>query len=224
MPDPLSAGVGIFTLQGRGQVDGTVTPLQVTLVDFPNLLQVRLDRLNQAFGQHGDSILGAFPIANDDVLVLIIDILDAQTQTFEQPQSAAIEQLNRQAVFGRHALDDCSGFLFGQHGRYPLRPLGWCCVDRFDVDVYVEHIPVKEEDTAEGLILGRGGYFLVDGKMGQESFNFGRAHVLGVALFVKEYVTLDPVDIGILGADGVMLAPQGVTHAIEQFGIFCHDI
>jgi hypothetical protein len=28
---------------------------------------------------------------------------------------------------------------------------------------------------------------------------------------------LDPVDISLLGADGVMLAPDDVSHLIEQF-------
>jgi len=40
-------------------------------------------------------------------------------------------------------------------------------------------------------------------------------------LAVVDDKSLDAVDIGPLGADGVMLAPDDVSHLIEQFGFVC---
>ena len=56
---------------------------------------------------------------------------------------------------------------------------------------------------------------LFDGQVGEESFDFGGAHLVGVALVVEEDEAADPVDVGLFGADGVVFDPDGVTDLIE---------
>ncbi len=52
--------------------------------------------------------------------------------------------------------------------------------------------------------------------MGEERFYLWGAHILRVAFVVEEDEALDPVDVGLLGADGVVLAADGVSNLIEQ--------
>ena len=76
---------------------------------------------------------------------------------------------------------------------------------------------VEEKKCAEGLVLGGGGHVALHGQMGEEGFHLCGAHVLGVALVVEKDVAFDPVDVGLLGADGVVLQADDVANLIEQF-------
>ena len=65
----------------------------------------------------------------------------------------------------------------------------------------------------------------MDRKVGEERLNLYHAHVLGVTLAVKENVASDPLEIGLFGANQVMLLPDNVTHLIEQlWWLLWHDL
>ncbi len=53
--------------------------------------------------------------------------------------------------------------------------------------------------------------------MGEEGFNFGATHVLGMALVVKQNMARDPVDVSFLGADGIVFEAYGIADLIEEF-------
>ena len=57
----------------------------------------------------------------------------------------------------------------------------------------------------------------MDGQVGEEGFDFGDTHLLGVAFVVEEDEAFDPANVCLFGADGVMLAADGITHLIEEF-------
>ena len=44
---------------------------------------------------------------------------------------------------------------------------------------------------------------------------FRDAHLKGMALFVEEDIALDPIDVSLLGANGIVLDPDSVTHLIQ---------
>ena len=70
----------------------------------------------------------------------------------------------------------------------------------------MEDLAVKEEEGAQGLLLGGGGEVFLHVQVGQECFHIGGGHFGGVAYIVKVDVALDPGGVGLLGADGVVLA------------------
>jgi len=51
--------------------------------------------------------------------------------------------------------------------------------------VLVEHLAVEEEESAQGLILGRGVDLFIDGQMGEERFRFVGAHLGRMAPVVE---------------------------------------
>ena len=54
-------------------------------------------------------------------------------------------------------------------------------------------------------------------QVGQECFYFGSAHFGRMTHAVEKDVALDPVDVGLLGADRVMLEADGVANLIQKF-------
>ena len=60
-----------------------------------------------------------------------------------------------------------------------------------------EHIVVEEEDGAEGLALGTGGYLSDHRGVGQEGVDLGGAHFVRVPLLVEEDEAAAPVVVGV---------------------------
>ncbi len=57
----------------------------------------------------------------------------------------------------------------------------------------------------------------MDGEVGEECLDFGRAHVFGVAFVMEEDVAFNPVFVGLLGAVGVVFGANGVGDLVEEF-------
>lgn len=74
---------------------------------------------------------------------------------------------------------------------------------------------IKEEDGAEGLILGGGRDVAFGGEVGEELPDLGGAHFFGVAFVVKEDVVFDPLCVGLFGAGGIALEAQGFAVLVE---------
>jgi hypothetical protein len=109
----------------------------------------------------------------------------------------------------------------GEHDRHPGRPLG--PLDALHVRQFdAQHLEVEEEERAECLVLRRGGDGAVGGEVREELADLVRAHLCGVALAVVEDEALDPVDVGALGADAIMVQPQAPPHLLEKGWSFGH--
>ena len=73
---------------------------------------------------------------------------------------------------------------------------------------------VKEEQGAERLILGGDGDVFIGCEVRKEGFNFGGTHFGGVAFVVEEDEAADPLDVGLLGAVGIVAGAQGGAHLV----------
>ena len=61
------------------------------------------------------------------------------------------------------------------------------------VERLVQNMAIEKEQSAERLILCGSGNVLIHGEIGQEGLHLGCAHLLGMALVMKEDEALDPV-------------------------------
>jgi len=85
------------------------------------------------------------------------------------------------------------------------------------INVLLQDVTVQEENGREGLGLGGGGDVAVDGQVGEEGGDFGRAHVFGVAELVEVNKAFDPIDVGVFGAAGIMFDADGGAELVEEF-------
>ena len=77
------------------------------------------------------------------------------------------------------------------------------------------HVSIQEQDCAERLVLGGCSDLALVRQVGNESLHFVSCHVVGMALVVEEDEALDPVDISLLGAVGIVLHAQDFTSLIQ---------
>src|SRR3954469_26047776 len=77
-----------------------------------------------------------------------------------------------------------------------------------------EDLLIEKKQSAEGLILGRSADLAVDGKMGKKRGDFFFAHLGRVPFLVKENEAASPIQVGLLGPDGIALYPQMPADAV----------
>jgi len=80
----------------------------------------------------------------------------------------------------------------------------------------VEYLAIQEQEGAEGLVLCRSGDVFLDSQVGEIGFDLGSAHLGRVTHVVEVNVTLDPADVGLLGAIGIVFEADGITDLIQQ--------
>ena len=114
-----------------------------------------------------------------------------------------------------HGADDAQRFALGEDRRQAFRLAGTNCVDR--PDFLLQNLALEEKQRTEGLILGGGRDVAVNSQVGNESLDFGAAHFFRVAFVVEEDEALDPVQIGVFRADGIVLRLKRFACQVEEF-------
>jgi hypothetical protein len=77
----------------------------------------------------------------------------------------------------------------------------------------VEHLAIEEKEGAEGLVLCRGGDVFLDSQVGEKGLDLRSAHLGRVTHVVEIDVALDPADVGLLGAIGIVFEADGIPSA-----------
>lgn len=84
-----------------------------------------------------------------------------------------------------------------------------------EIEFSLEHLLVKKQQRAEGLILSRGSDMFFDSEMRKEFADLFLAHVARMAFAMKENVPSNPLRVRLLGADRIMLHLQMPADAVE---------
>jgi len=114
LPAPFSVGVGVVLFKIVGKVDGAVTLVQVAPVEFFNVLQVFLERSDEAVWKHGEVVYFAFGVAHGDLAVVKVNVYDAQAQALDQAQPRTVEQPGDELIDARHGSEYHFNLFFGE--------------------------------------------------------------------------------------------------------------
>ena len=206
----------VFLFDGGGEVDVAVARFQVALVAHADTAQVFSEGGEEAGGEHGHAGYFSGVVADVDLAIVKIEVLDTEAEALDQPQAEAEYEFGDELVGAGHGGDHGHGFFSGEDDGQVVG--GFFGPDGGDGgQVYLEHLVVEEQDGAEGLVLGGGRDVFIHGQVGEEGFDFGVAHRFGVAFVVEQDVSFDPLGVGLFGADGVLFISDGVTDLVEQF-------
>ena len=188
------------------------------------MLDLAAEGFDQGGRQEGGPVLAALAVADDDVHLVEIDILDPQPEALHQPEAGPVQQAGGEPGGAVELGQDGAGLLAAEDGRQPLGGLGPHGLALDPCQRLSQDDLVEEEQGAEGLVLGGGGQVLLDRQMGQEGDDFGLGHLEGMPLAMEQDESLRPVDVGVLGADAVMQSPGGLADLVQQLGHVGHRL
>lgn len=80
----------------------------------------------------------------------------------------------------------------------------------------MEHLAIEKEQGTEGLVLCRSGNVFLDGQVGEKGFDLESAHFGRVTHIVEVDVALDPANVGLLRALGMVFEADGIMDLIQQ--------
>ena len=186
--------------------------LRVQALDAAQML---LERLDEGIGQHRHAVLIPFGVAHEDGAALAVQVLHAQTEGLRQAQAVAVEQLRQQLMDAGELGDNAVHFFFGEHGRQIVRLAGPHCLDGVS-QLLMQDVAVEEEERGEGLVWGGGGDMPCGRQVGEKGRHLGAAELTRMAMAVVVNEALDPVQGGLLGADGIVFAADRIPHDIEE--------
>jgi hypothetical protein len=175
---------------------------------------MRFQLLLDTVRQERHAIFHALAIANHDLVVTKINILDPKAQTFHQPKSCSIKELYDQPVNIEKCCDCLSRFLPGQYRRYSSSSFGSHCLNVI-AQICAQHLFIKKQQSIERLILRGGGHFQIGGQIRQKIFNLLRAHILGMTFVIIQDKPSYPGDVRLFCPPGIVLRPDDLTHLIQ---------
>jgi hypothetical protein len=81
----------------------------------------------------------------------------------------------------------------------------------------LQDLAIQKQQRAKSLILRGSGHLAFRGQMSQKLAHLLCAHFVRMPFAVKEDETLNPIQIDLLGAQGIMLEADGLTDPIKEF-------
>lgn len=176
--------------------------------------QMRLERRDQLIGEHGNAVFESLAVMNEDHMLVEIDILHAQAQDFHKAQTAPVEQLGHEQMLTGEPAEDAMYLLFREHGGQAEGTLG---ADELEgsIETFLQDVAEKENQSVQCLVLGGRGDLLADGEVGEEGRDLRLGEPLGRERGLECQKASDPIDVGLLGADGIMFTANDGVETVE---------
>src|SRR5713101_6904167 len=180
-----------------------------------------MEQFHCSLWQHRPPVPLSLRVANHNLSSREIEILHAQRQSLQQPQSRSVQQQRDQVRHTRDVLQHRPYLVDGQDHRNAqgtlrthqiIEPWQWI----------VENHAVEKEQRAQGLILRCRTYPALHREVGQELIDLRTTHRRRVPLSMKDNKAPYPQDVCLLGPRTEMTNTRGGTHAIEKLRLLIH--
>jgi hypothetical protein len=134
---------------------------------------------------HCDAVFVSLSLANGDLTAFKVQVLDAQTQHFEQPQAATAQQHRNEPLVARQVRHEARNLI---HREDDGEPLGATRTNDAlnSIERLHQHMLVEKEERGQRLILGGCGDVFLNGQVGQEAIDIVFAELPRVPTVVKQ--------------------------------------
>ena len=198
-----------------GKEDLPVPSGQILFVKKLDLFKMVLKQGKEGFRESRDAVFGSFPRTNSNTLQPVIDVMGSQPDGLADSLSASIKQLDDQLWDPLEESNDPPHLLTRQDHRDIHSFPG---PDRVDLFFHpcLEDLLVQEDQGVYRLILRGGGDVPIHRKMSKELFDllFPVLKLLSALHVVGLHITLDPLNIGALGMDRVVMRTHNVSNLL----------
>ena len=217
-PGELGGGVGVFSQEGEGEVDGGTVGLELLVMLLSESREFFLEGGLEAVWEWHDAVFPSFGVVDLDGSVVKIEVFDAEGHGFADAQAGSIHDLGGDFPGALELLKELPNFLTAQDGGRALVFAG--LHGRLDDEFAVlEDGPVQEDEGIEGLLLGGGGDVPLEDEVVEVGSDGVRAQVLGgvaLPLVGEVEVGRDPLAVCFLGGDGFSGEAKGFAGAIQD--------
>jgi hypothetical protein len=167
--------------------------------------------------QHGDAVLASLAVADGDLAAVEVEVLDAQSGAFENPEPGTVQDRRHQPGGASQLTEHQRDLGPREDERNPGGPL------RADDlvqsrDRLAEHLAVEEQQRAEGLVLRGGAHLAPNGEVREEGGDRGRSQFRRMALAMEHDEAANPEHVRVFGATAELPQTDGMPDAIEQAG------
>ena len=179
-------------------------------MDGSYTVNLNTQRIAKRIREDRDTILSTFGIANTEVAIVEINILETKTEPLSQPQAATIQKGCDLPVWIPHVREDSMHFIRSQdhlnpHSllatNNPLQP----------AKILLENMSVEKDQGAKRLILRRRRHPLLNCKVREIGPDVFTVQNFRVASAMKTDISPDPMYIGLLGPVAIVSNPNGFT-------------
>jgi hypothetical protein len=216
-PPPGAGDAGEFLFKGIGDVCGAAPGVPVGVVGLPCSGDLSGKRFAYGPGQGQTAVSSTFGVPDHEGTGGGIQVLDAEAETFEEAESAAVEEHAHELVGRLQAANDVLDFSGIQDGGESGRP----CDAQVGADGSergVEDVVVEEDEGIEGLVLGGSGDVSGGGEHREEAADMGFVQVCGVVECMEADVLEDPGAVGLPGTGGEVFQGDGLVHEVHEAG------
>ena len=209
LPSPLFCGVGILAFEGIRKMDRAVALHEVLPMQSVGDFELGSQGSVQAGREHGHAVFVTFALANGELVLSEVNVLDAQPYTLHEAQAGTIEQarpiraLRHEPFCSRKVAQNRLDFGASENNRQAFgafRPLD--ALDPGQSDL--QHIAIEEEKCIEGDVLCGGGDGALDGKVSKVVPDFRNTKSQRVFALMEAHIITDDTKIALLRAVGVV--------------------
>jgi hypothetical protein len=213
--DRTSAARGHLDAQSVGEIDLAPARGKLGAVALGHGVELGAEAVSSSRGQEGGAVVVPLASMDGEHVALEVDVLHAEGEAFEEAKAATVEDFRDEPERRLQVLGDRALVAAREDRREVLG-----AVSAFEARerrrVEVEDLAVEEDEGAEGLVLGGRRDAARGGEVVEEGGDLGGAEGAGVAAVVEGDVGADPVEVGFLGAQGVLEAAEGAVDGFDE--------
>lgn len=150
-----------------------------------------------------------------DHVAVEVDVLHPEGEALEQAEAAAVEDLGHEPVPRLQLIEERDDLASREHRGKVLRTAGALEAVQLGHGK-IEDAAIEEEHGAESLVLGGRRRVSLHRKVVEKGGDIGAAELARVPAFVEGDEDADPVEVGLLGARGIVEAADGGLHGLDK--------
>ena len=215
MPREARGGIGELDAQGVREVDFAATRCDLGAVAFGDEPDLEAQGITGAGREERGPVVVAFATTDHNLAAIDVDILHTEGERLHEAEATAVEKLANQAKGRSEVVEERHGVTAGEDRRDVVRATRALeAVERRHGQL--EDAAIEEDDGAECLVHGGGGDVTLDREVVEKRDDLRSPHLTRVTAAVEANEGADPVEIGFLGARGVVEATEGAVYGFNQ--------
>ena len=217
LPFERARRVRVLAAQGKRQADRRLIERLPALPGIEDTLLALEQTADQRGGQQGCAVFATFAVMDGDHLPVEVEIFHPQPGRLDHPEPGAVHQRSQQLIGLREQGKNFAGLGMGQHRGDMSGALGPHNFANLSQRL-LQHPRIQEHQRIERQILRGRRHLALNRQPTEKGIDLHRPHLQRVAQLMEADKVTNPVPVGFLGANTVVVQPHHHPHLLAQTG------